>query len=136
MLRLCILSENDSQRTNILAASTTVRTNGVRKRRRWPPAAPRPHRCPAPGDLPFSNTRRLPVRPCILHVFSLLLLPHPPKPYSLLGFKNHLFHAVFPDLLMLNMHCWWTGEPPNPVLRPPLLSTSLSLLLRRPLLLD
>lgn len=37
---------------------------------------------------------------------------------------------------MLNMHCWWTGEPPNPVLCPPLLSTSLSLLPRRPLLLD
>lgn len=99
--------------------------------RSWPPSG-----LPCARDVPFSNMQCLSAFPFFC-MYSLCSSPYPPQPCSKPGFKNHLLQAVFPDSLCnVEYTLPWTCEPPNPVLCPPCLSTSLTLLPRWPLLLD
>ena len=79
----------------------------------------------APSCVPIRLTAALHCMTCLSQTYRVSL--YPSGPCSKPRFRNHLLHAVFPDLLC-NVECslLWTSKPPNPVPCPPLNSTSLT----------
>lgn len=93
-------------------AGCTRRRIGARavlEARGWPPLPTPATLLACTAYLAFLRRTGLSPLPCCCSFSS-----HPPQPCSERKFKNHLLHAVFPELLCNREYCLlWTCEPPN-----------------------